>query len=124
MSLQGHSSCNLVYTVVLAIQRFAAAIDARVDIEWVPRCSDTGSLIADQLSKGLFSLARREAGTDNPTVGRYSSTLAAYSMNPAETRVLGQAMAMEASAFMTTLPTSVEKSAEVEEVYKQYRSVE
>ena len=88
--------------MVLAIRRFAAAIDARVDIKWVPRCSDEGSLFADQLSKGLFSLAGTEAGTNSPMIGRYSSTLAAYSVNLAETRVLDQAMAKEASAFMTT----------------------
>ena len=106
--------------MVLAIRRLAGALDARIDIEWIPRCSNDGSLIADLLSKGQFSLACSKTNAKNLVIGRYSSTLRAFSANLRETRVLGQAMAREASAFMTTLPTSVERIAEVEELYREY----
>lgn len=104
----------------MAIQRFAAAIDARIDIEWIPRCSDKGSLVADLLSKGQFSKACSMTGSTNPVIGRYSSTLAAFAINLTESRCLGQAMAKEAAAFMQTLHSSVENTAEVEQMYRRY----
>ena len=58
-----------------------------------------------------------------PRFGRYSHTLACYAINPVVTRVLGQAVSMEAQAFMTTLPTSVELPSEVNAVYREYISV-
>jgi hypothetical protein len=49
------SSCSLCTTLVSAIGRLAAALGAVVSIEKVTRRSDTGAILADELSKGRFS---------------------------------------------------------------------
>jgi hypothetical protein len=48
------SSCSLCTTLVAAIGRIAAALGARVSIEKIRRRSDTGAVLADELSKGRF----------------------------------------------------------------------
>jgi hypothetical protein len=49
------SSCSLCTTLVSAIGHLAAALGAVVSIEKVTRRSDTGAILADELSKGRFS---------------------------------------------------------------------
>ena len=60
-----------------------------------------------------------ELGVLQPKIGRYSLTLAAYSINPVVTRVLGQAVSLEAGAFMTTIPTGVELHSEVNRICRR-----
>lgn len=117
---KGHSSCDNVYTVILGIKRFVASLDVSLCVEWRPRCSDSGSVAADMLSKGLFYHACNELGVVNPRVGRYSHTLACYTINPQVSRVLGQAVSLEAAEFTETLPTGYEKSAEVMKLYRKH----
>jgi hypothetical protein len=46
------SSCSLCTTLVAAIGRLAAALGSVVSIEKITRRSDTGAILADELSKG------------------------------------------------------------------------
>ena len=118
--IQGHSTCDLAYTLVLAIARFAAAIDCVIDVEWIPRCSNPGSTAADFLSKGKKQLACDELNVTHAVTGRYSHTLHAFAAQPVISRTVGQAMAKEASAFMEIVQTSVENIGEVDAVYRRY----
>jgi hypothetical protein len=52
--------CRLCDTLVKAIGRIAAATGCRVDIKKVTRCSNDGSILADELSKGRFSAFKRK----------------------------------------------------------------
>ena len=65
---KGYSSgCRLSSTLVVAISAVAAALGCFLQIRKITRCSDTGSLVADALSKAEFQLARgyaASAGTD------------------------------------------------------------
>ena len=48
------TTCQLSSALVRAIACVADAIDCRVDLVKVRRCSDTGPILADYLSKGQF----------------------------------------------------------------------
>jgi hypothetical protein len=52
---KGYSTnCHLCTTIVNAIARVAAALGCRVAIDKITRCSNTGAILADELSKGKF----------------------------------------------------------------------
>ena len=55
------SSCGLSTTLVKAIATVAAGIGCRVTIEKITRCSGTGAVMADALSKGEFARFREVA---------------------------------------------------------------
>ena len=53
MYKKGYSTkCNLCCTLITAIHEVSKAIGCKVDIRKIRRCSDTGSVAADYLSKG------------------------------------------------------------------------
>lgn len=110
---KGHSSCDYTSSVILALKRFSVSIGTQLALEWVPRCSCKMTVAADFLSKGQLNLASREVGLPVKP-GRYSLTLQAYVDSPTITRVLGQALAVEAGQFMRTVPTGLESKTEVE----------
>jgi hypothetical protein len=59
---KGYSaSCKICTTVIKAIAFISAAIGARVDIKKITRCSNTGAVLADHLSKANFADFRRTA---------------------------------------------------------------
>jgi hypothetical protein len=59
---KGYSTrCALCTTMVKAIGTVAAALDCRVDIVKITRCSNTGAKLADSLSKAEFREFRDEA---------------------------------------------------------------
>ena len=60
---KGYSSwCRLSTTVVKAISTAAAALGCRVEIRKVRRCTGTGRVLANQLSKAQFREFRETAG--------------------------------------------------------------
>ena len=64
---KGYStSCGLCTTLVNAIGRVAAHVGCRVAIEKITRCSNTGSILADELSKGRFLAFRQKLPSDWP----------------------------------------------------------
>jgi hypothetical protein len=61
---KGYSNrCQLCNTLVVAISRIAAANGCRVSIDKITRCSDDGSILADELSKGRFAAFKRKLPT-------------------------------------------------------------
>jgi hypothetical protein len=61
---KGYSTrCDLCTTLVKAIGTVAAALDCRVDIVKITRCSNSGARMADCLSKADFAGFRSEAAT-------------------------------------------------------------
>ena len=62
---KGYSNCcPLCTTLVKAISTVAAGLGCRVTLEKIRRCSSTGAVLADALSKADFNAFRRVAGTD------------------------------------------------------------
>jgi hypothetical protein len=58
---KGYSTrCRLCTTLVTAIGRVAAATGCRVTIDKIRRCSNDGSILADELSKGRFAAFKRK----------------------------------------------------------------
>jgi hypothetical protein len=56
---KGYStSCALCTTIVTAIGRIAAAIGCTFTVDKITRCSTTGAILADELSKGRFAAFR------------------------------------------------------------------
>ncbi len=59
---KGYSTrCTLYTTMVKAIGTVAAALDCRIDLEKITRCSNVGARLADSLSKAEFGSFRAEA---------------------------------------------------------------
>jgi hypothetical protein len=62
---KGYSTkCGLCTTLVKAINTVSTAAGCPVTIEKITRCSDTGSELADELSKGRFLAFKRKLPTD------------------------------------------------------------
>jgi hypothetical protein len=62
---KGYSNkCGLCTTLVKAINTVSTAAGCPVTIEKITRCSDTGSELADELSKGRFLAFKRKLPTD------------------------------------------------------------
>ena len=62
---KGYSTrCPLCTTLVSAIGRVAAAIGCSVTIDKITRCSDTGAVLADELSKGRFTTFKAKLPLD------------------------------------------------------------
>jgi len=58
---RGYSTrCNLCNTLVRAIGRVAAHFGTSVSIQKITRCSNDGSILADELSKGRFAAFRQK----------------------------------------------------------------
>ncbi len=58
---KGYSTrCRLCTTLVSAIGRIAAATGCRITIDKIKRCSNDGSILADELSKGWFAAFKRK----------------------------------------------------------------
>jgi hypothetical protein len=62
---KGYSTrCRLCTTLVQAIGRVAAATNCTVVLEKITRCSNAGSILADELSKGRHSAFRSKLPAD------------------------------------------------------------
>jgi hypothetical protein len=58
---KGYSTkCGLCTTLVKAISVVSSAAECLVTIDKITRCSDTGSELADELSKGRFQAFKRK----------------------------------------------------------------
>ncbi len=66
------NSCKLSSTIVRAIATLAAALGCRIDICKITRCSNSGAIMADALSKADFAAFKRNGGdrfqTDPATI--------------------------------------------------------
>ena len=79
------SRCLYVYTVTKSLYTVARALDCRVRIEKVKRCSNLPSLVADTLSKGEIQSAMdlmMTEGEVESSMGFLSLTLQAWINNP------------------------------------------
>jgi hypothetical protein len=64
---KGYSTrCGLCTTIANAINRVATANGCTMAIEKITRCSNTGSILADELSKGRFAAFQRKLPRDWP----------------------------------------------------------
>ena len=73
---KGYSRCLYTYTIFLAMKAIARSLNAEIHVVKVKRRSDNMSLVADLLSKGHLDEARLRM--EDPVMGHYSSTLAAW----------------------------------------------
>jgi hypothetical protein len=67
------TTCQLSSCLVRAIACIADSVDCRVDLVDVRRCSSTGPILADDLSKGLFSRFKANAAAANWTINTLPS---------------------------------------------------
>ena len=110
---KAHSKCPYVHSVVKAINTVARALDCRVMVEKVPRCSSDATTAADALSKGDVTLAKGLMGHYEIELGYISRTLLAWLEDPVPTRVLGVAIVKELAKTGPVLDLEVEWSEEV-----------
>ena len=75
------------------MKAIARSLNAEIHVVKVKRRSDNMSLVADLLSKGHLDEARLRM--EDPVMGHYSSTLAAWMSDPYPTRGLGIAIVHE-----------------------------
>jgi hypothetical protein len=107
---KGYSTrCALCTTMVKAIGTVAAALDCRVDIVKITRCSNTGAKLADSLSKAEFREFREEAereGWQLDTAPAWVPTsILAWIARPVADDLLGEKILRELTA-RTPLLTS------------------
>ena len=102
-----NARCPYLYSVILAIIKFARSINAVVSIEHINRCLTDNALIADLLSKGMLQKAWRMFPR-SCHLGGLSLKLLKCLRNPFPTRVLGDAMAREIAQISETLEFGTE----------------
>ena len=62
---KGYSTtCQLSSTLAKAIAVVAAGLRCRITLDKITRCSNTGAVLADELSKGRFQAFRRKVGPE------------------------------------------------------------
>ena len=108
---KGSSRCPYAATVIKAIRDVARALNIRLDIVKITRCSNEGSIAADTISKGSPMVWVR----NNPgvRVGYLSRTLTAWLRDPFPSRLLGVAVADELSRLGPVLSWDREEQEEI-----------
>jgi hypothetical protein len=90
---KGYSTrCQLCTTLVNAISRITAANGCRITIDKVRRCSNDGSILADELSKGRFAAFKRKLPDSweiSPQPAWIPPSILAWIANPVEDHSLG-----------------------------------
>ena len=105
---KGYStSCELSSTLVRAIYQVSAALECRVDIVKITRCSTPGAEMADALSKAdfnRFQQAANKAGIRlQESMGLVPQALLDWLMNPKEDWLLGDMILKEISASTSVM---------------------
>lgn len=105
---KGYSNaCPLSSTIATAISTVCAGIGCRLDIKKVTRCSDTGSTLADLLSKARFKEFRRLAEDRHWPIdtapATIPKTLTCWLQKPIPDQYLGQNILIELSRSMNIL---------------------
>ena len=100
MYKKGYSTkCDFCCTLLTAIHEVALALGCELDIRKIRRCSDTGSIAADHLSKskvGHFKRLISRARSEPEPVPR---SLIEWIEEPVPDRFLGQRILKEISRF-------------------------
>jgi hypothetical protein len=89
------TSCMLCTTLALAICEVAVAINCKLEIKKVMRCSTQGARAADALSKGDFMKFRRLKPKSDANPARVPQVLWEWVQNPVEDRKLGEKLLVE-----------------------------
>lgn len=89
------TSCMLCTTLVVAINQVAAAVNCRVEIRKIKRCSTPGARAADAISKAAFSSFRHEMPGASEWPAEMPEVLLDWIRNPVEDRLLGQKVLQE-----------------------------
>jgi hypothetical protein len=101
------TTCQLSSALVRAIACVADAIDCRVDLVKVRRCSDTGPILADYLSKGQFCRFKDYAAAAGWMLDRLPAAIPpavlAWVANPTDDDDLGQRILRDISSHMPIL---------------------
>jgi hypothetical protein len=91
---KGYSpSCDLCSTLARAIAVVAAGIGCQLTIDKITRCSNTGAILADELSKGRFQAFRRKVTADwdlPPEPAHIPRSLLHWVHHPVADQSLGQ----------------------------------
>ena len=91
------SSCMLCNTLVVAISQVSAAINCKVGVRKIRRCSNIEACAADSLSKGDFRKFRGEMPEASLCPAKIPTSLLVWIDNPREDRLLGQKILKEMS---------------------------
>ena len=86
------TSCVYTYTIVLAIHEVAAALNCNLVITKIERCSNTGAIIADHLSKANFKSFYELMPGRKTDPARLPLPLLQWINDPTEDTRLGQKM--------------------------------
>ena len=110
---KGYSTaCHLSTTIVNAMHTIATAIGATVELTKITRCSNSGALMADSLSKGHFVRFWEEAHRakfDIPLEKAWvPESLMKWIMDPREDDSLGDRIVQEISPYVTVLKPCLE----------------
>ena len=89
------TSCLYSYTVVMAIHEVAAALNCNIVLTKIARCSDTGSVIADCLSKADFGRFYQLMPNRNTNPSKIPLPLLQWIHNPKEDTKLGKKILQE-----------------------------
>jgi len=97
---KGYSNqCQLCNTIVIAVSTICAGLGCRLDIRKVSRCSSTGPLLADMLSKAKFTefraLAQEKRWELNTEPARIPITLLNWLQHPVSDELLGHKILQE-----------------------------
>ena len=101
--LNGHSRCSFLHTICKAMHFVAKALNITLHVEKVKRRSDTPTIVADMLSKGLIKEALDLLSDPMPNPSRASSVLRSWISNPVPSRTLGELVVEELSHFTSVL---------------------
>ena len=110
---KGNSTCKFTLTVIMALQHVTKALNTGLEVVKTPRTSGPGERVADHLSKGKFSEAFKEADSFQTGPSFIPRTLVNWLEEPIETRLLGQAIIDEMSAYTEVLRWGLERADNV-----------
>ena len=89
------TSCILCSTLALAISEIAAAINCRIEIVQITRCSTRLAEAADAISKGDIRKLRSLVPNTSPAPARVPKVLISWVANPVGDRKLGEKLLAE-----------------------------
>jgi hypothetical protein len=100
---KGYSaSCKICTTVIKAFSYICSAIGCHADIRKIRRCSNTGALLADHLSKSEFTMFRSTASQDGWNLSAEPLTIPAplllWLQQPTADETLGPTLAAAIAA--------------------------
>ena len=101
---KGYSSgCVYSYTVAMAINDVATALNCNIQLTKITRCSDTFSVVADAISKADFRTLDKLMETKDREPSRVPRTLLQWINDPKEDTGLGRRILMEMAQYTMVL---------------------